>query len=320
MIEYKQFKNEYAQDAAKVFIDNYQELRKTYKELPNKYESNDVITKKLIETIKSNPAVIALSDGKVLGYITGYSSIPHFKGSSKGVYIPEWAHSSITDNNKTEIYYGLYKMIAKEWISDNCYNQAVTFFANDIVLKEFLFNLGFGLLVVDGLRPVEEIPIIILKDIIYREATKQDLPSLIALRKKLNEHLYESPINRFYKDTANEEYEKDFFSSNILAFVGEKDGKIIACMKALLNDGSGCDIVKDSGTIGINFAYTNREIQGSGIGTLLLEEFIKWGINNNMKRCSVDFESQNQKGSNFWLRYFKPVCYSVIRKIDDRIG
>jgi GNAT superfamily N-acetyltransferase len=90
-------------------------------------------------------------------------------------------------------------------------------------------------------------------------------------------------------------------------------------MKALLNDGSGCDIVQDSGTIGINFAYTNREMQGLGIASQLLKEFMKWGTGNNMKRCSVDFESQNKEGSKFWLRYFKPICYSVIRKIDDRI-
>jgi hypothetical protein len=92
----------------------------------------------------------------------------------------------------------------------------------DIVLKEFWFNLCFGLLVIDGLRPVEEIPAKKLSDIIYRQATKKDLPSLITLRKKLNEHLYEPPVNRIYNDTVNEKYEKEFFGPNILAFVGEK--------------------------------------------------------------------------------------------------
>lgn len=36
--------------------------------------------------------------------------------------------------------------------------------------------------------------------------------------------------------------------------------------------------------------------------------------------CSVNFESYNVSGSNFWMRYFTPVCFSLIRRIDERIG
>jgi hypothetical protein len=29
--------------------------------------------------------------------------------------------------------------------------------------------------------------------------------------------------------------------------------------------------------------------------------------------CSVDFESLNPEAAVFWMRYFEPVCYSVLR-------
>jgi hypothetical protein len=33
----------------------------------------------------------------------------------------------------------------------------------------------------------------------------------------------------------------------------------------------------------------------------------------DFRRCSVDFESFNPEAAAFWLRYFEPVCYSVLR-------
>jgi hypothetical protein len=50
----------------------------------------------------------------------------------------------------------------------------------------------------------------------------------------------------------------------------------------------------------------------------ILGNVLNWGLKNNMKRCSVDFESANIEGRKFWLKHFNPVCYSAIRKLDDR--
>jgi hypothetical protein len=33
----------------------------------------------------------------------------------------------------------------------------------------------------------------------------------------------------------------------------------------------------------------------------------------------VSFEPMNLLGTRFWLKYFKPVCFSVVRHIDDRL-
>ncbi len=182
----------------------------------------------------------------------------------------------------------------------------------------------FGLLGVDGLRPIKPLNQIKTERLIIREATENDLLALQEIDKKLNDHLNASPIflNRTIKATSLAEIKKDFINfinNDIKTIVAEKENNIISCMRGRLNKGPGCDIVQDVGTLGINFAYTNPDTRKMGAATHLLNELIKWGASKNMKRCTVDFESQNKEGEKFWLKYFKPICFSVMRKIDDRI-
>jgi len=33
----------------------------------------------------------------------------------------------------------------------------------------------------------------------------------------------------------------------------------------------------------------------------------------------VPFEPMNLLGTRFWLKYFKPVCHSFLRIVDDRV-
>jgi len=56
-----------------------------------------------------------------------------------------------------------------------------------------------------------------------------------------------------------------------------------------------------------------------GIATLLLNEIFKRAKKDDMTICCVDFESQNSEGRRFWLKYFSPICYTMMRKVDDRI-
>jgi hypothetical protein len=37
------------------------------------------------------------------------------------------------------------------------------------------------------------------------------------------------------------------------------------------------------------------------------------------ERCAVPFEPMNILGTRFWLKFFKPVCFSIVRYIDERV-
>jgi predicted GNAT family N-acyltransferase len=62
--------------------------------------------------------------------------------------------------------------------------------------------------------------------------------------------------------------------------------------------------------------YVVENERGNGVGALLLNTVQKWLTQNKYPLCGVDFESINPLGSRFWIRYFTPYTYSLVRKID----
>jgi GNAT superfamily N-acetyltransferase len=77
-------------------------------------------------------------------------------------------------------------------------------------------------------------------------------------------------------------------------------------------------VVTDERTAGIEGAFTQPALRGSGIGTALLGRCLEWAREQGFERCAVDFEGENVLGRRFWLRHFEPVLYSLARRIDPR--
>ena len=79
-------------------------------------------------------------------------------------------------------------------------------------------------------------------------------------------------------------------------------------------------VINDPKTASIKVAVTSPGYRGRSIGATLLDHAIAWARSVGYERCSVDFEPQNIPGARFWGKHFQPVCYSVIRHIDERIA
>ena len=77
-------------------------------------------------------------------------------------------------------------------------------------------------------------------------------------------------------------------------------------------------IISDEKTASITRAFTKEHLRGKGIGTTLLNQSLNWARSQGYERCAVDFEPENVLGSSFWLKHFKPICFSLIRQIDQR--
>ncbi|MCK4257930.1 MAG: GNAT family N-acetyltransferase [Halanaerobiales bacterium] len=274
----------------------------------------------LTKLIKNRSSAVALNNNTLVGYMTGFTNIPTFKGEATGVYTPEWGHSSMTEQ-KEDVYYKLYRYLSKEWVSQKFYTHVITYFANDTLLYDLLYQLCFGMLVIDGVRSMDELNKNNLDNIIVRQAVEEDIFQLQELDEKIDQHLNDSPVFLYLNNDGEsiDDLREQFLGSGVITFVAEKDGKIVSGIRARMNSGPGCQILQVNETLGVNFVYTSKAMQGLGIASNLLSELLKWGSQNNMKRCTVDFESQNREAKNFWLRHFKPICYSAIRKVDDRI-
>jgi len=319
-MEITQFQEKHIEDAAKLFVFNLKSLRNELNELPDRLENIMSVESLLNNIINKNPSVVAISEDKLVGYLTGWSNIENFYGSTYGAYSPEWSHSTIPGNEKKEIYHNLYTTLSAIWVSSECHNHLFQFFANDTILKETFFSYCYGLQLIDAIRSIEPIKSILSDDIIVREASEDDLIDLQKMSIQIIEHLNNPPIflNRSVEKKSLKEIKKEFLNNDAISFVAEKNGQIVSCVRGKLHDGN-IETLKAKDTLAINFGYTYAEFRNNRIATEVLNGLLKWSASNNMARCTVDFESQNKEGMPFWLTHFKPVCFAVMRKIDDRI-
>ena len=80
-----------------------------------------------------------------------------------------------------------------------------------------------------------------------------------------------------------------------------------------------CTLIVDEQTTSIYGAFTKENVRGKGVATALLNHALERAREAGYRRCAVDFESMNLEGARFWLRYFSPVCFSLLRHIDARL-
>ena len=93
----------------------------------------------------------------------------------------------------------------------------------------------------------------------------------------------------------------------------------VAFMRLGPADDDVCTIIYDEKTTSIYAAFTKEKVRRGGIGTILLDHALKSARASGYERCAVPFEPMNLIGTRFWLKYFKPVCFSVLRPIDERV-
>jgi GNAT superfamily N-acetyltransferase len=76
-----------------------------------------------------------------------------------------------------------------------------------------------------------------------------------------------------------------------------------------------CAVIQDSSTASIIHAFTQEGSRGKGFATVLLDRCLEWARTQGYGRCAVDFETMNYLGARFWLRWFQPVCFSLLRSV-----
>ena len=93
----------------------------------------------------------------------------------------------------------------------------------------------------------------------------------------------------------------------------------VAFMQVGPADDDVCTIIQDEKTTSIYAAFTVEKARGGGAATLLLDHALKTARTSGCERCAVSFEPMNLLGARFWLKTFQPVCFSILRCLDDRL-
>ena len=271
MISVSPFEVQHIEAAAQLFTARYAQWHATNNLLPPQFASVSVIAPMIEDIVQQNPGVVALNGQQMVGYLTGYSGIPQFKGKESGVVVPVWAHGVAQSQQVELIYPALYTELATEWVSRQCYSQALSYFNPDQKLADVLFGLGFGLLVIDGIRSMEPVANRALDECEIRAATAADIAAISKLDHALAKHLRGAPIHLHTNPVPDADISQHFLQDDIGTFLAWHGGAAIAGIRGVLNMGDGCALLDVAGSLGINFAYTDPVARRNGIATTPLK-------------------------------------------------
>jgi GNAT superfamily N-acetyltransferase len=152
-------------------------------------------------------------------------------------------------------------------------------------------------------------------------AGERDLEKVIALREALQRHLASAPTFLVGTGPRERPYYEDWLANPDnalwLAYAGTDAVAFMAQGPATQD---ACTIIRDEKTTSIVGAFTNEYMRGNGVACALLNRALEWARDAGYARCAVDFEPMNPLASRFWLKHFQPVCYTLVRHVDNSGG
>jgi GNAT superfamily N-acetyltransferase len=302
---------EHLADAAALVSARYRTLRQCVPVLPPRYAAPDPILDLLRGLAWDTAGVAALRDGQLAGFLWGLT-MAEFLGK-RSAYSPEWANAADPEDSR-RIYTEMYAHLAGQWAAAGCPIHVVTMLAHDQEGIEAWQCLGFGLANADAVRDLT-LPEGVRADVQIRRAAVADAAAAQALSRALEKHLAAAPVFWLHELDDYNEWLQEPDNALWLAYDGDETVGFMA-----LGPGydEGCAISQDEQTVSISGAYTLDKARGRGVATALLDHALAWAREQEYARCALDFETANVPAARFWPKWFEPVCYSLIRWIDER--
>lgn len=317
MIEVAAFAECHIEEAASLFTLGYKRLRASFPYMPSCHEDTSAIVPLLSDLSTQSAGAVALADGKVVGYLIGMH-IPEFKGLHPGVYCPEWANAA-TFGNEDAINTALFQYLSPEWSRNGAVTYAITILAGSESSLDAWFWNGFGVSVIDAVRQPVSINAVLPDGLQIRQVKSNDLTVVTNILANHNHYLSLPPVSLFVDNNVSKESICNRLDqTDHVMWIAEMDGNVIGLIEAADGVSGAAYIVSAGHGLGIKCAHVMPEWRGCGVASALLDTALTWAREHNCEICSVDFETFNPTARRFWLRYFSPVCISIMRRIDER--
>ena len=307
------FDKDFVPQAASLFLQSYRKQRHAIPILPASMENAGRVETMLANLMDSCTGVAALEDGQLIGYI-GWFLVNKFRDTDrKGAYIPEWGHACV-EPNKMNIYRAMYRAAAEYWSQAGCEVHALTLLAHDQTAEKTWYWNGFGLTVVDAIRSMCPLDTPFATNLLIRKATLQDANIIAELDAEHWCHYTQSPVfmpARTGKDAAAN---IEFLSRPKNAIWLALDGNVpVGFIRYEGYDFDGAAVLESEDGVTITGAYVRPAYRGRKGAVALLDAALHDYQARGLKYCAVNFESFNPEATTFWMKYFEPVCFSLLR-------
>jgi len=300
-------------EAASLFVQSYRKQRQATPVLPNLMEDTGMVEMMLADLMDACTGVAALEEGRLVGYM-GWFLVDKFRGTDrKGAYVPEWGHACI-DQNKVNIYRAMYRAAAEAWAQAGCQVHALTLLTHDHATEKVWFWNGFGLTVVDAIRPMCPLDVSFTTDLLIREATPADVEALAELDAEHWTHYVRSPVFMTPRVGKNAAENVEFLSRPKNSVWLALDGDVpVGFIRYEGYEFDSAAILESEDGVTITGAYVRPAYRGRKAAVALLDAALRGYRSRGLKYCAVNFESFNPEATTFWMKYFEPVCFSVLR-------
>ncbi|MBN1431133.1 MAG: GNAT family N-acetyltransferase [Anaerolineae bacterium] len=297
----------------------YQPVRAQYDYLPRAWLDDTSMFAHFIEQhVGEGNGIVTLLDDTVIGFMTYDAFDFHAEPTA---FFPIMAHAAHEDY-KLVAYSEMYNTLSQTLVDKGCLNHMMTFFAPDQRLQEYLYELGFGLYLVDAYRDQQPItPGTLSPDIEVKRAHSEALDPLSTLVKESDSFYHQAPLFLMREADGKEAILEMLTDDNQAVFVAAKGKRLLGFIHVRCHDENDVFTLRDTSTATIDplGAYIKKEYRGAGIGRQLLHEAITWCCRQNISTIHVDFESANYHANQFWPRYFTPILYSVKRRLNNDV-
>lgn len=299
--------------AVELFLNHFSTLRQSVPTLPATLENEPLIAGKIQCLLESNPGVVALEEGHLVGYLT-YLCIDNFRDAGRrAAYTPEWGHA-VAPPYQAVAYRSMYRHLAHHWAAQSCQVHAVTLLANDPDTLQTWFWNGFGMAVVDAVRPLQMLSSAKRTSLIIRQARLSDAESLAALDAEHVRYYTQSPVFMALRESQTAESFRQFLGGVENSVWLALDGDLpVGFLRLDGYEVDGADAIAAPETVFISGAFLQPAYRGRGASTTMLDAALRYHAGRGKTCCAVDFEAFNPDATTFWLRYFRPVCLSLMR-------
>jgi GNAT superfamily N-acetyltransferase len=309
-------KEEHLEAAASLVSNRYIQLCAQEPHLPRRYAEVDNLLPLLRKILnESGSGVAAIRGDRLIGFLTGWQ-MPSFRGK-RSIYSPEWANAADLEDSK-RIYEEMYGHLSAVWLEDKYIAHYISLFPNDVSALGAWNWMGFGMFAIDAIRTLDPVQTDAL-DVRIQRAEPSDIEQVMELEESLRQYMQGSPIFLITEKRDRSYYEEWLGNTHKVVWLAYWHDEPVAFIRLGPADREVCTIIYDEKTTSIYTAFTKEKVRNAGIATALLDRALKSARVSGYERCAVPFEPMNLLGSRFWLKFFKPVCYSVLRIVDDRL-
>ncbi len=267
----------------------------------------------LLQQIENGNAIVAEKNGTIIGYMAWMYFDFH---NERTAFCPIVGHAVIADD-KENIYQNLYTIASQTWVNDGRFNHLWMTFYDDVLLRDMLYDIGFGSYVMDACQKVSQNTL--TTNCAYRvtKAISDDADLLLKLANETPRYYSDAPIFLKRSDYTRNDILKIIDDDAV--FLAWDNDNLIGAMEVntkqnyhfeRLTSETESAYIEDVGV------YIKSEYRGKGVGTLLLYEVFRYCDEADKPFLHVSFETSNPYANKFWLKYFRPIIRSVRRTVN----